>query len=55
MRKEDVIILDRILTTYSNEEFAAVVAELCHGSNSVETRRIINFLQEEVDKREPKK
>ncbi|GEM_PF-6440717 len=52
MSKEDEIRLDRILTTYSNREVAAVIAQLCHGHGNVETKRIIEYLQEEVSKRE---
>jgi hypothetical protein len=52
MRKEDVEILDHLLTTYSNEEFAATIAELCHGKANIETKNIIRCLQHEIEVRE---
>lgn len=52
MTKEDIDILDRLLTTYSNEEFAATVAALCHGMRNLEIKNIICCLQRELEARE---
>lgn len=50
MSQDDILELDRILTTYSNEEFAIIIASLCHGRENAEIKRIIEFLQNEVEK-----
>ena len=54
MIKEDIDILERLLTTYSNEEFAATVADLCHGMKNTEINNIICCLQRELEAREIK-
>lgn len=51
MDKEDIDILDCLLTTYSNEEFAATIADLCHGMANTETKSIIRCLQHEIEVR----
>lgn len=52
MSAQDVFTLDRMLTTYSMEEIASVIEELCHGVNNAETKRLIELLQKEVKERE---
>ncbi len=52
MLKEDIDILDRLLTTYSNEEFAATITYLCHGMANTEIKNIISCLQQEIESRE---
>ncbi len=52
MIKEDIDTLDRLLTTYSNEEFAATVVNLCHGMRNTEIKNVICCLQRELEARE---
>jgi hypothetical protein len=52
MKSDDVFALDRILTTYSMEEVAITIEQLCHSKNNSETKELIKLLQEKVDKRE---
>jgi len=52
MSEEDSSTLDRILNSYTNEEFAKVVAELCHGKENTEIKNIIECLQNELYFRE---